>query len=368
MNVLNMNPGQASGNGFLKMMSDMSSLPLQSRDTDIDGVVREILGLIGRYLGADRSYFFQLSSDSLFMDNTHDWFAGGGGDDPEPPKRMSLAQYPFWSGYIMRNETLCIPDIDTLPDAATAEKELLSSHNIRSLVALPLLAEGRVFGFIGLSAIRHFMEWDQESQHILKMAGNIIVSAILCNRSERLLDEEHDLVESIFESESLKEALAHGLDSALRISNMPAGALFLVQPRDGGMDLVAHQGISGLTVEQGEHVLAGSAICRFLTSHRSIYFGRTEKPIGENRFFIDENPESLALIPIRFKDQFLGTLLLSSSMANGFQHHVRRQLESVAVHVGLAIHLAEKGEEAIRTLEVKPRGATSRPRRHQSCP
>lgn len=332
-------------NRFLTIMSESSALLLRQPNDCIDDAITEVLGVLGRLLGADRSYVFQFHNENHFMDNTHEWCEDGVSSEMANLKGLPVDLFQYWMGYMLRNELLYIPDVDALPPEASAEKEVLAQQNIRSLVAIPMFAGDRVSGFIGLDAVGHFMHWEPESIEMLRVAGNIIISAILRNRSEILLNEELDLAFRIRESGSLKETLTHCLETALSVSNMPSGGIYVLRSQDNNLELLVHRGLSGEFVRKVSHYEADSPAYRMLMSMRPNYMSVSKLQLPDTGYVKNEGLDTLAIIPILYREQVVAAMNIASPYVGGFPEHVRKQLETIASHIGSAIHLAKKDEE-----------------------
>ncbi|NTV24845.1 MAG: GAF domain-containing protein [Chlorobiaceae bacterium] len=356
-----------SGEGsFLRLMSRLSWLPLHSGKHGLDEALNEAMGLVGRYFGADCSVVYRLGADRLHLDLIHEWYSDLEYGAFDQVRELPLDLYPFLRGYLMRSESLSISDIDLLPAGAVTERALLSRRNIRSFAFVPLVADEQVFGFIGITAVRHFMQWDMGRLDLLRLSGNMIVSAILRDRSEKLLTEELEFISKFRDAESLDEVLDHGLQVALRISDLSSGGIYLAKPQEERMDLAVHQGLGSAPGEKGRHYRAGSLPYRLLTTSRALYSGLTELPITENRFFLNEKPETLAVIPIRFRERLLGCLVVASACSGGFPDYLRKQLESIALQLGMAICLVGNEHPSV-TAEERTQASFRKTRRHQSC-
>jgi len=331
-------------NRFLALMSESSARMLQFPDDRIDDAITGVLGDLGRFLDADRCYVFQFHSENHFMDNTHEWCAEGVNSEKDNLRGLPVDLFPWWMAFMMRNELLYIPEVDGLPPEAAAEREVLSRQQIRSLVAIPLFASGKVFGFIGLDAVRHCMKWQPESLDLLRVAGNIIISAILRHRSNLLLNEELDLALKIRESGSLRETLSHCLDTALAVAGMPSGGIYLIHP-DDSVELVVHKGISEEFAAKVRNYAAGSEPHRWIISRTPLYLRTAELVLPDTGYVLKEGLDTIAIIPIIYREHVVACMNIASPYAGGFPEHLRKQLETIASHMGSAIYLARKDEE-----------------------
>lgn len=109
----------------------------------------ESLRILGAFLEADRSYIFEVDGDR--MSNTHEWCGMG-----IVPQKQALQDMPLGliDAWIERFEADDVVLIDNVEDLAAAgrldEYEVLKAQDIVSLVAVPLKADGRFVGYLGV--------------------------------------------------------------------------------------------------------------------------------------------------------------------------------------------------------------------------
>jgi diguanylate cyclase (GGDEF)-like protein len=77
-----------------------------------------------------------------------------------------------------------IPDVDRLPPEAEAEKKKFNSQSIRSLLSIPLMKNGIVFGYLGLDSVREKKVWTENLIAPLMVAAELISNAYTRNLAE----------------------------------------------------------------------------------------------------------------------------------------------------------------------------------------
>mgnify|MGYP000731245247 CR=1 FL=1 len=92
-------------------------------------------------------------------------------------------------------ETIHIPRVADLPDAARAERELLQAQDIVSLVVLPLVYGGQAVGFVGFDTVREQKSWSEESIRLLRIVGEIFVNAIERKKAVDALQQAYQTLE-----------------------------------------------------------------------------------------------------------------------------------------------------------------------------
>jgi|GEM_PF-1099855 len=160
----------------------------------IDFAICNALELIGKIVGADRSYLFIYNKDVLTMSNTHEWCADGIKPAIDNLKDIPLSALPWWSENIFNVNHIYIPFVSQMPEEAKAEKELLEAQEIKSLIVVPVFYETEVLGFIGLDYVKHYKEWSEENLKLLRFLGSLVASVLI--RKDK--DEQHERTNFLF--------------------------------------------------------------------------------------------------------------------------------------------------------------------------
>ncbi len=144
---------------------------------------------------------------------------------------------------IRNNQVIDLPRIADMADEALAEKEILASHDIKSLIVIPLIAGSTPFGYVGFDAVRQEKHWDTETIFILKLAGGIIGNALQRKQVEHFIQAELDLAIKLNRSSSVKETLQTCLHTAILASGLDCGGIYLVNKHDATIILAIHEGL-----------------------------------------------------------------------------------------------------------------------------
>jgi len=195
---------------FERLIIAISSDLINLRPSEIDTAINHALAAIGRSAGVDRSYIFQFSQDGTTVDNTHEWCASGIEPQIEKLKNIVLDdQLPWFAAVIRRHEVFSVPRVAELPPEAAQEKEHFKAQDIRSLVTVPMLLEGKLVGFLGLDSVLGEKEWQPEVIALLKMTANALASALERTRVETALRRSEErfrlMMENAFDGVNICE-------------------------------------------------------------------------------------------------------------------------------------------------------------------
>ncbi|MFO8133201.1 MAG: histidine kinase N-terminal 7TM domain-containing protein [Thermoplasmatota archaeon] len=182
-----------------ELISRLSARFINLPPDDIDTGIQDALQKIGQFVGADRSYVFQLYDDGARMDNTHEWCTEGVEPQQDRLQRLPADTFSWWMDRLRRFEAIHLPRLADLPPEAQPEKDLLRKQDIRSLVAVPLVYRQSLVGFIGFDAVHEEKRWSDETINMLRLVGDIIVSALERKQAEAERAYQRQYFQALFD-------------------------------------------------------------------------------------------------------------------------------------------------------------------------
>ena len=115
---------------------------------DLDAALNAVLGMVGEFLQADRTYIFNIVSHRMW--NAYEWCAQGVSPEIQNLSDLPLSLIDHWIERFTRGEAVIINSVDDLQDGERADEyEALSVQGIQSLVVVPLEVDGRLVGYMG---------------------------------------------------------------------------------------------------------------------------------------------------------------------------------------------------------------------------
>ena len=195
-------------------MTDMQVLPatlerivtktaihfLSVHGDEIDDAITTALADIGEFAAVDRSYVFQRTTPTT-MTNTHEWCAPAIEPMIDHLVDVPVDVYPWFWSRIRRQEVVHVEDVAALPPEAAADRENLEAQGIRSVVAVPMVHDSEVVGFIGFDAVDTTKHWSDTDLGLLESVSDMFVHAIEHRRSsermEQLVRSKDEFVASV---------------------------------------------------------------------------------------------------------------------------------------------------------------------------
>jgi PAS domain S-box-containing protein len=167
---------------------------------DIDQAINYSLADLGRLTQSSRAYMFLFDESAGTMSNTHEWAAPGVAPQIGALQGLPFDTFSWWIARLRRNETIHVPDVSKLPAEAEAEREILERQDIRSVLVLPVWMGGEPAGFLGFDHTVEPRLWTEDEITLLRVASEIIGTALEGQRAEEALTESKRKTADILES------------------------------------------------------------------------------------------------------------------------------------------------------------------------
>jgi diguanylate cyclase (GGDEF)-like protein/PAS domain S-box-containing protein len=184
---------------FEKLIASISTHFINLASDEIDNGINEALGLIGRFVGADRSYVYSIDEKAQVASITHEWCAGGVEPRKETTQNVPLSVYRWTFERLRRGEHVYIPRIDDLPMEAESERMLHQRAGNRSAVAVPMVYNRVLVGSVGFNSTQREYAWEEESVALLRIVGEIVAGALERDRAVRALHSSEQRHRMLFE-------------------------------------------------------------------------------------------------------------------------------------------------------------------------
>ncbi|MCF8215514.1 MAG: PAS domain S-box protein [Chlorobium sp.] len=333
---------------FERLISSLANQFINIPAGSIDSMINNALESIGKFVQADRSYIFQYYDNLRLMDNTHEWCAPGIEPQIDILKQLPTNIFAWSTAKIANNEIIIVPRVSELPDEACAEKDILQQQDILSLILIPLISGSIPFGYVGFDAVTQERQWSEENASVLKLAGGIIANALQRKQIELLIQHQLDLALKLSASSSIEETLDNCLHTALEISGMDCGGIYLFKDTDNCMQLAASAGLPESFLTAASSYPLDSEQCRLILKGKAVYSLMADIPANSVSIIRGEGLKAIAILPIVSRKKVIASLNVASHSLEAVPEFSRTALETVASQIGAAIVQAEH-EELINT-------------------
>jgi diguanylate cyclase (GGDEF)-like protein/PAS domain S-box-containing protein len=283
---------------FEKLIARISTHFINLQGGDIDVAVCDALESVGKFVGADTAHVVMIDPGGVTASMTHEWNAPGITPRRDVVKAMPMAAFPWYMSKLVALENIYIRSLDEFPPEASPERAHHERVGNRSILAVPMIFNHTLLGYVGCNSTREDAQWSEDVPALLRLVGEIFLSALQRNRTERELRHSEERHRLLFERNlagvyrntvsgtmlECNEALARmlGFSSKAEFLQLRAGALYFdpkererfiervrrersvsslevcLQKRDGSPVWLLES--VHLTEEDGEEILEGTVI------------------------------------------------------------------------------------------------------------
>ncbi len=161
-----------------RIVTEISTQFTSASKENVNLLINDALKKIGQLSEVDRSYVFIYSDDRSTMTNTHEWCNEGVNAEIENLRDLPVGIFPWWVKKLGKNQVIHFHDINKMPKAASAEKNILETQDIQSIMVVPINSEGKVIGFMGFDSVQTKKRWSESNIRLLRLVSEIFGKAL----------------------------------------------------------------------------------------------------------------------------------------------------------------------------------------------
>jgi len=184
---------------FEKLIAAISSRFANAGDEEIDGAIRDALADVGRFAGVQRAHIMLIDDEALSARMTHEWTASGDDFRAERYGELPTTVFPWFLDRMLHGQNVTFTNINELPAEALNERRLFSRQGIRSVLMVPMVLKKRFIGSVGCSSLSREVQWSDEMHALLRITGEILVSALERRKTYSALSESEQRHRLLFE-------------------------------------------------------------------------------------------------------------------------------------------------------------------------
>jgi len=168
---------------FETLLVQLITLCINLELDEIDQGLSSALEKITHFFGVDRSAIRLLVDEEQIVETTHYWESedlSGGSRATDP---VAIADLRWWMDRLQQDQVIQTHDVACLPPEADPEKSRLQAAGMQTVVAVPILYNASLVGFIELSARHQLSTWPEDATTLIQVVGAIFVDTLTRQRS-----------------------------------------------------------------------------------------------------------------------------------------------------------------------------------------
>ena len=176
-----------------RLISNIAQSLVSAPLDQIDRVIENALCLSGRFFGADRGYVFQVDTGAKTITNTHEWCEANIESLMPKYQAYPLGKLPGILDFPQHSiEYFHFADVNTMSDEMAEFRKLLIEDNVRSILLLPLLVQGKFIGLFGYDCVQKSRSWPYEEISLLKVIAEMFSNALAKKATEKQLRKSEE--------------------------------------------------------------------------------------------------------------------------------------------------------------------------------
>ncbi len=245
---------------FERLLASFAAYFIDADATKINQGLQHALRSIGLQTGTDNCSLLLFSPDGSGLKAAYEWQAADAAKGQ--PSRWEDTNALPWIN-LGQMQVMHVPSLSAAPADTHEVGEFMRLQGIQAFVAVPLISERSVVGYLWLEARKKELPWGNDFLELLKTAGQIFVHALERKRKvEELTENQHTTTRrlALLEQHNKENVLLNELGDLLQVCRtvdeaypiiarytqqlvpVGSGALYLMNELDAPMENVAGWG------------------------------------------------------------------------------------------------------------------------------
>ncbi|HUJ14909.1 MAG TPA: EAL domain-containing protein [Thermoanaerobaculia bacterium] len=168
---------------FERLISAISTNFINLPASEVGNGIREALGSVGRFIGADRSFVYQFDNERRVATLAYEWSSPAGRS--AVGREFPLEGFQWTMSRLQQFERI-VTNVSELPPEAASERRAYEEAGNRSVAVVPMIYNRQCIGALGFGNTTE-RSWTEETVTLLRISGEIFINALQRNRVERAL-------------------------------------------------------------------------------------------------------------------------------------------------------------------------------------
>lgn len=232
-----------------KLISELSFEYMSVKEDNFGEKTNRMLERLGNFFELDRIFVFLFGAGYEKISCPHRWCKKAYPEEAQPPKDAPSVTYPRLVHQILSNAIVYESDMDKLPAGAVREIRALANGQVHMFIALPVLNNGNVLGFLFAVSFTSGKALPETQINIFKIISNIFADALAKVRQEGKINQlaYYDHLTHLPNRQLFKDRLNQAVYLAKQTNAAVAIMLLDIDSFKAVNDTIGH--------ERGDHLL-----------------------------------------------------------------------------------------------------------------
>lgn len=159
---------------FQQLLMNISSEFINIPVEEINDNINSSLEAIARFVKADRIYVFKYDFQENTCSNLYEYCSEGIFSNISFYQNFPLEPFEKFVELHKQGKSITINNADDFPDKDL--RDLLLLNNVKSVLAIPLMIDGKCEGFVGFDAVHQYRNFGNEENDLLKLFAQILAN------------------------------------------------------------------------------------------------------------------------------------------------------------------------------------------------
>ena len=154
----------------------------------VEDMINDSLREMAEFVSADRAYVFSYDFTNYTCSTTHEWVREGISAEMDNQQDIPLDYVPDWVQAHEKGEEYYVPDIFQMTDSGPYSlRGILEPQSIKSILTLPMLFNGKLYGFVGFDFCHEFHKYSEAEKNLLKVFAQMLMNVFERKSAEMML-------------------------------------------------------------------------------------------------------------------------------------------------------------------------------------
>ncbi|MCX6565601.1 MAG: PAS domain S-box protein [Candidatus Aminicenantes bacterium] len=165
---------------------------------EFDKAVGFSLERFGRLFEADRAAFIQWNNAGVTGEKVRQWVREESLAGAAFPVGLNINDFPWWRHRLRAGEIFEVTDLESLPQEAEAEKNMMRKLGFSRLIIFPVFHDNRPTGFFGIINFRRRSLMEESTRRLLSIASQVMSASLGRQRADEDLREISRRYDALF--------------------------------------------------------------------------------------------------------------------------------------------------------------------------